>query len=122
MANIIDKYIKSFTKEEKKALEELRQVINSVSNEESKFEECLYYEMPAFRYKGKVVACFCMYKNHIGYYPCSGSILKNFSTELKLYKTSIGAVQFPKDKKLPNVLIRKIVKMRMKEIDSKLKK
>jgi uncharacterized protein YdhG (YjbR/CyaY superfamily) len=112
MKKTVDSYLKSFSKEEKEALEELRQIIRSVS----KFEECIYYNIPAFKYKGKYVAAFRMHAHHIGFYPCSGSILNNFKAELKDFKTSIGAVQFPKGKTFPRLLIKKIIKARMKAI------
>jgi|WetSurMetagenome_2_1015567.scaffolds.fasta_scaffold1526733_1 uncharacterized protein YdhG (YjbR/CyaY superfamily) len=118
MKTTIDTYLKSFSGEEKKSLEELRQIIHSVS----RFEECIYYHMPAFKYKGKYVACFRMYAHHIGFYPCSGSILKYFDEELKKYKTSVGGVQLPRGKTLPTVLIRKIIKARMNQIDGKIMK
>jgi uncharacterized protein YdhG (YjbR/CyaY superfamily) len=108
----IDVYIKSFPKEEQKILEELRQIVLSIS----RFEECIYYNMPAFKYKGKYVAAFRMHAHHIGFYPCSGSILYNFKAELTGFKTSIGAIQFPKGKKFPESTIKKIVKARMKAI------
>jgi uncharacterized protein YdhG (YjbR/CyaY superfamily) len=118
MRKTIDSYIASFPRGEKEVLEELRKLIHSVSG----FEETIAYNMPAFRYHGKIVACFQMYKNHIGFYPYSGSILKGFSSELTKFKTSTGGVQLPKGKGLPKLLIRKIIRARMKEIDSKNKR
>jgi uncharacterized protein YdhG (YjbR/CyaY superfamily) len=116
MKNPIDTYLNKLPKEEKDSLEELRRIILSVSP----FEEGIIYGMPALRYEGKVVACFRMYAHHIGFYPYSGSILKSFSAELRRFKTSAGAVQFPRGKKLPKTLIRMIIKARMKEIDSRI--
>ena len=114
----ISSYVNAFSKEEKKILSELRMVIHSAG----KFEETIAYNMPAFRYKTKIVACFQMYAHHVGLYPYSGGIIKKFSKELKKYKTSIGAVQLPKDKKFPKTLIKKIIKARIKEIDQKLRR
>jgi uncharacterized protein YdhG (YjbR/CyaY superfamily) len=118
MKKTIDAYINSHTKEEKVVLEELRQIIHSVSD----FEEDIVYGMPAFRYKGKVVAGFRIYSRHTGFYPYSGNILGKFSAKLKEFKTSIGAVQFPRGKSLPRTLVREIIRARMKEIDSQNKK
>src|SRR5512137_2751596 len=112
MMKNIDAYLKSLPKEEQIMLEELRKVILSVS----KFEECIYYNIPAFKYKGKYVAAIRMHKRHIGFYPCSGSILSKFKKEMKDFKTSIGAVQIPKGKSLPKSLIKKIIRERMKAI------
>jgi uncharacterized protein YdhG (YjbR/CyaY superfamily) len=113
MDDLIGLYIDSAAKEERKILQDLRSAINSVS----RFEETIAYNMPAFRYKGKIVACFRFHKNHIGFYPYSGSILSQFSKELEGYKVSTGALQLSKDK-LPKMLLKKIIKARMAEIDS----
>ena len=115
MKKEIDAYLHTLPKTERVILVELRKTIHSVAP----FEECISYGMPAFKYNSKIVACFRMYKHHIGFYPYSGTTLKNFVPELKKFKTSVGAVQFPKEGKLPKILIRKIIRARMKEIDSK---
>ena len=112
----IDSYIKRYSSTEQKLLQELRELIRATT----KGEECISYSMPAFRYQGKIVACFRMYANHLGFYPYSGSILKEFLPQLKKYKTSTGAVQLPKDKKLPKTLLQKILRARMKEIKQQL--
>ena len=112
----LDSYIKRHSSTEQKLLQELRELIRTTT----KGEECISYSMPAFRYHGKIVACFRMYAHHLGFYPYSGGILKQFLPQLKKYKTSTGAVQLPKDKKLPKTLIQKILKARMKEIKQQL--
>lgn len=57
---------------------------------------------------------FAMHKTHIGFYP-SPSGIENFKEQLKGYKTSKGAIQFPLDKPLPQDLITEIVKFRVME-------
>ena len=71
--------------------------------------------MPALLYEGKIVCCFRVYAQHISFYPYSGSILPQFSTELTAYKTSVGT-QLPEDKKLPKLLLCKIIRARMQQI------
>jgi uncharacterized protein YdhG (YjbR/CyaY superfamily) len=114
----IDSYINKFSKEDRQVFSQFRKVIHGVS----KFEETVAYNMPAFKYKEKIVACVAINKNHVGLYPYSGNIIKLFPDDLKRYKTSVGAVQFPKDQKFSKTLISKIIKARMKEIDSNLTK
>mgnify|MGYP001374622159 CR=1 FL=1 len=79
--------------------------------------EKISYGMPTFHYKENIIH-FAAYKNHIGIYPTPSAIIK-FSNELKDYKTSKGAIQFPIDKKLDLDLIKKMVLFRLKEIDIK---
>lgn len=91
-------------------LELLRQAIRDVCPE---VEEIISYNMPAFK-QNKVLIYYAVNKNHIGFYPTPSPIL-NFQKELKPYKTSKAAIQFPLDQPLPIDLIQKIVKFRIKE-------
>jgi uncharacterized protein YdhG (YjbR/CyaY superfamily) len=69
--------------------------------------------MPAFKQK-RVLVYFAAYQHHIGFYPTSSGV-KHFLGELKRYKTSKGAIQFPLDQPLPKDLIERIVQFRMEE-------
>lgn len=106
----IDEYIKTFPKEVQQLLEEVRKTIHKAA---PSAEEAMSYQIPTFKLNGNLVH-FAAFKNHIGFYP--GSIaIEDFSKELKEYKTSKGAVQFPLDKKIPLPLITKITKARVVE-------
>ncbi|MEN9687457.1 MAG: hypothetical protein RL381_469 [Actinomycetota bacterium] len=76
-------------------------------------EEVISYGMPAFKVDGVVVAGLLPNKNHVGYYPFSGSILKLFPEELAKYKTTLSAIHLPVDKPLSKVLIKKLLKARI---------
>lgn len=106
----IDQHISQFPKKTQQLLELLRMTILQAA---PKAEEVISYNMPAFKYKG-VLVWFAGYKNHIGFYP-SASPIEIFKNNLKEYKTSKGAIQFPLDKPLPLKLITKIVKLRIKQ-------
>ena len=75
--------------------------------------EKISYGMPAF-HQHEILVYMAGYKNHIGFYPHSEPIVF-FKEELKKYKTSKGAIQFPIDEKLPLALVTKIVKHRLKQ-------
>jgi hypothetical protein len=38
-------------------------------------ELCISYELPAFRLRGKTIAGFAAFKNHLSYLPHSGSVI-----------------------------------------------
>ncbi len=71
------------------------------------------YRIPTFCFNGNLVH-FAAFARHIGFYPTPSGI-EAFRQELKLYKTSKGAIQFPLDRPLPLKLISKIVRFRVKE-------
>ncbi len=76
-------------------------------------EEIISYNMPAFKYYG-ILVYYAAHKEHVGFYPTASGI-KTFQKEFTCYKYSKGAVQFPFDKTLPVMLIRRIVKYRAAE-------
>ncbi len=106
----IDEYVKDFPPEIQKKLEELRALIKSIAPEA---KEKISYQMPAFTLNGNLVY-FAAFKKHIGFYPAPSGT-EAFKEELKAYKSSKGAVQFPLDKPLPLELIGRIVKYRVEE-------
>ena len=114
----IDMYITLQPERVRDTLEKMRQVIKSVA---PGAEEVISYGMPAFKYHGMLVG-FAAAKNHYGFYPWNGKTVEQFKDDLKDFGTSKGAIRFPKDKPLPVTLIKKIVKARMKDNISKMKK
>ena len=115
--NDIDRYISGFQSELREKLQELREIITRAAPEA---EEVISYSMPAYRLHG-ILVYFAGHKNHIGFYPTSSGI-EAFISELKDYKFSKGAIQFPLDKPLPAKLITEIVRFRVKENMTKLKR
>lgn len=78
-------------------------------------EEVISYGMPAFQVNGNVIAGLLANKNHVGYYPFSGSVLSNFRKELENYRCTKSAIHVPIDKPLSKTLIRKLIKARISQ-------
>jgi uncharacterized protein YdhG (YjbR/CyaY superfamily) len=114
----VDEYIAGFPKNIRDVLEELRRIIRESAPEA---EETISYGIPTFDLNGKHLVHFAAYKSHVGFYPTSSGI-KAFKKELSPFKTSKGTVQFPLDKPIPFDLVKKIVKFRVKENESKEKR
>ncbi len=106
----IDAYIQSFPEEIQVILTKMRTTILAAAPEAT---EKISYQMPTFYLKGNLVH-FAAAKKHLGFYPAPSGI-SAFITELKDYKTSKGAIQFPYNKPIPYDLITKIVAYRVKE-------
>ena len=106
----IDEYIAIFPENVQSILSELRSVIKKTAPDA---KEKISYQMPTFTMNGNLVH-FAGYDKHIGFYPTPSAIEK-FKNELRDYKTSKGAIQFPIDKALPYELIIRIVEFRVKE-------
>jgi uncharacterized protein YdhG (YjbR/CyaY superfamily) len=48
-----------------------------------------------------------------------GSVIETFRSELKAYETSKGTIRFPVDKPLPAALVKKLVKARVAQNESR---
>jgi len=90
----IDEYIKTFPKDVRGILEQMRQTIRTAAPEAV---EAISYQMPTFKLNGKNLVHFAAFKNHIGFYPIPSGI-EAFKKELSAYKQGKGSVQFPLDK------------------------
>lgn len=113
----IDEYILLFPIEVQEKLMGLREFIHA---QVSGLEEYIGYQMPAFKYKGKPLVYFAAYKQHIGFYPGAEGI-KKFEKDFKdrKYTYSKGAVQFPIDLNIPFDLVKKIIDVKIQEIEQK---
>ena len=110
--NAIDAHIAQFPPATQEKLEALRALIKSVVPEAT---ELISYRMPTFDLNGRHLVHFAGWKNHIGFYPGSGTATEAFAEELAPYKTSKGSVQFPLDQPLPEDLIRRMIEFRIRE-------
>lgn len=108
----VDAYLAKVPEPARTTLEKLRATIRSVVPTET--TEALSYGIPAFRYKGGLVA-YAAFKKHCSFFPMQASLIDEMKDELKDYRTSRGTLQFPPDKPLPAALVKKMVKARIAE-------
>jgi uncharacterized protein YdhG (YjbR/CyaY superfamily) len=105
-----DDYLAAVTEDKRGALQKLRKTIKMAA---PKAEECISYQLPAFRLNGQFLVAYGAATNHCAFYP--GSTVKALKDELKSYDTSKGTIRFSADKPLPSALVRKLVKLRIEE-------
>ena len=78
-------------------------------------QEVVSYGMPAFKYKGNVVAGILNNSNYVGYYPFSGSVLSVLKKELRNYTQTKSALHVPLDKGISKSLIKKLIQVRISQ-------
>jgi uncharacterized protein YdhG (YjbR/CyaY superfamily) len=108
----VDEYIAAFSPEVQLILQKIRLTIKKAAPDA---EETISYQMPTYILKGPVVY-FGAFKNHIGFYPPVRE--KKLIRETTRYTGEKGNLKFPLDEPIPYALIRKIVKVRMREAGS----
>jgi uncharacterized protein YdhG (YjbR/CyaY superfamily) len=112
-AQEIDRYLAALDEPKRSTLEALRKSIMEIVPEA---EQGISYGMPAFKVKGKAVAGFAAFKNHLSYMPHSGSVLATLPDDVAPYETSKGSLKFSIDKPLPKRLVKKLIATRMREL------
>jgi uncharacterized protein YdhG (YjbR/CyaY superfamily) len=111
-AKTIDEYLAALSDDKRTALEKLREVIKAAA---PKAEECISYQLPAFRLDGKMLVAFGATASHCAFYPMSSSTVAAHQDDLKGYDTSKGTIHFQPEHPLPATLVRKLVKARIAE-------
>jgi uncharacterized protein YdhG (YjbR/CyaY superfamily) len=111
----VDEYLAGVPEPARSTLLKIRAAIRSAVPREA--TETISYRIPAFQYKGMLV-WFAAFSKHCSLFPGS-SVIEAFQNELKGFSTSKGTIHFPTDKPLPTALIKKLVKARVAQNESK---
>jgi uncharacterized protein YdhG (YjbR/CyaY superfamily) len=115
----VEAYLAKVPEPARGTLEKLRAMIRAAAPKEA--TEGISYGMPAFRYRKPLVS-YAAFKNHCSLFPMSGAVIAAMKDELKDYVTSKGTLQFALEKPIRASLVKKIVKSRVSEIDSRAKR
>ena len=111
----VDEYLAGIPEPARSTLNKMRAAIRSAVPPEA--TEAISYGMPAFKHKG-VLVWFAAFSNHCSLFP-TAAVIAAFKNELKGFSTSKGTIHFPTDKPLPTALIKKMVKARVAQNESK---
>jgi uncharacterized protein YdhG (YjbR/CyaY superfamily) len=114
-ANSVDQYLQTLPASVRQTLEAVRKAVKSAAPDA---DEVISYRIPVYKYRGDLVA-FMAARNHCSFITMSHPLVKALKQELKLYHTSGTTIHFPLDKPLPDALVKKIVKARLKENEEK---
>lgn len=116
----VEDYLAEVPEEARAALEKLRKTIKAAAPDTT---ETISYQMPTFKYQGRALVGFAAFKNHSSIFPYSTGVMDSLREDLKPYDTSgKGAtIRFPADKPPPASLVKKIIKTRIQEIESRHK-
>jgi uncharacterized protein YdhG (YjbR/CyaY superfamily) len=111
-AKTVEEYLANTPEPARTTLKHIRAVIKSVVPKDT--TEVISYRIPMFKYKGMLVG-YAAFARHCSLFPTGSGVIEKFAKDLKSYRTSRGTIQFPSDKPLPDALLKKIVKQRVKE-------
>jgi uncharacterized protein YdhG (YjbR/CyaY superfamily) len=106
----ITAYVAAAAPKARPILREIRRVIRAAAPEA---KEVISYRMPAIKLNG-ILIYFAAFKNHIGIFPpISGDA--RLEAKLAPYFGPKRNLRFPMDRPIPYALIRRIVRLRLKQ-------
>jgi uncharacterized protein YdhG (YjbR/CyaY superfamily) len=111
-ADEVDRYLDSVEEPKRTTLAQLRQTILEIVPDA---EQGISYGVPAFKVRGRTIAGFAAFKNHLSYLPHSGSVFAQMDEELAGYAKSSGALRFDPDRPLPKELVAKLISVRLSQ-------
>ncbi|HEY3648636.1 MAG TPA: DUF1801 domain-containing protein [Streptosporangiaceae bacterium] len=111
-AQEIDQYLDALEEPERTTLARLRQTIVNIVPEAG---QGISYGVPAFKVRGKTIAGFAAFKNHLSYLPHSGSVFPELKDELRGYSVSSGALRFSTGEPLPMPLVETLIAVRLRQ-------
>lgn len=115
--SVIDDYFQTITPDQATELERIRSLVKVTVPD---VVELINYGIPAFKYKGKYLVGFAVYKKHISLFPTPDPI-EEYEDELAAFTLSKGTIQFTLQNKIPAQLLKKIIKYQIKNIDATTK-
>lgn len=110
----VDAYLAAAPEDQRQVLAELRRTIASAV---PSAQEAIRTGVPAVRYRGKTVVGFGSAKRHVALYVMYGQALERVRADLRGFDMSRTVVRFTPERPLPAALVRRIVEIRLTEID-----
>ena len=107
----IAEYIRNAPRAAQPHLRQLYAILKSVA---PKADEAIKWGTPFF-VEPRFVFAFAAFKSYCVLVP-TAAVLKKFSKELQAYKTTTNYLKLPYDEPLPETLIRKIARYRLKNM------
>jgi uncharacterized protein YdhG (YjbR/CyaY superfamily) len=107
----IDEYLARLPADKRAALRRLRTIIRAAV---PRVEECISYQLPAFRLDGRMLMWFGASTKQCALYPGAFPIAAHRDA-LARYDTSKGTIRFDPKQPLPLTLVRELVRSRVAE-------
>lgn len=99
----------------------LREIRRAIRKAAPKANESISYHMPYYSQNGRL-AYFAAHARHCSFYWISAKDKKTFARELASQEVVGSTLRIPQGGKVPVALIQKLVRMRVKENESRKKK
>ena len=111
----VDEYMAALPADRRAAMESIRAAIRQAAP--AAIEE-ISYRMPAFKSHGRLLVSYDAFKGHYSIFPASGVLIKALGDDLARFVSGKATIRFPVNEPLPLDLVRRIVEIRLQELDA----
>lgn len=112
----VDRYLAAQPPATRAILERVRAAIRKAV---PKAQECISYQIPAYKLPGGTVIHFAGWKTHFALYPASTLVVETLGEALAGRVVSKGTIRFALDERVPVGLIGRIAKLRAAEVNGR---
>ncbi|MEI7743058.1 MAG: DUF1801 domain-containing protein [Chloroflexota bacterium] len=109
----IDDYLAALPEDQRAPLEQIRAIVRE---EAPDAVEVISYGMPGWRIGGRLAVSAAAFKAHSSLFPASGAVMAELAEELAPYFEPKATLRFRLDAPLPADLVRRVVRIRTREI------
>jgi uncharacterized protein YdhG (YjbR/CyaY superfamily) len=109
----VDAYIAAQPEAAQRVLKRVRRAIHRAV---PGAEEAISYQIPTFKLHGGAVLFFAGWKRHYSLYPATAPVVAAFKDDLAPYEVDKGTIRFPLSGPVPEKLIERIAKLRVREV------
>jgi uncharacterized protein YdhG (YjbR/CyaY superfamily) len=109
----VDAYVAGLPPGRRAVVETMRRTIKAAAPEAT---ESIAYQMPAFRsHGGQFLVSYAAFKHHYSLFPASGAVIEALGDALRPFLSGKGTIRFPADSPIPTGIVKKIVRVRLRE-------
>ena len=107
----VDEYLGWQSEVARAKLEEMRAAIRAVVPDAT---ETISYQMPGFRYQGRVLVTYAAFRDHVSLFPMGGGVIEAMHDRLAPHIGGKGTLHFALDEPLPVGLIQDVVRAKIR--------
>ena len=109
----VEAYLEALPAGTRPVLEQVRAILRDALPDA---EECVSYQIPALKIRGRPGLYFAGYAGHVGVYPASDALCAAVGAELAPYRVAKATLRFPLDAPVPDRLLRAVAAARRAEV------
>ena len=112
----VDAHIEALPEDRRGPMTALREAIRAAA---PGADEAISYKMPAFQRGGRFFIGYEAYSRHYSLFGAVGPLTDRLGAEIQPYVTGKGTISFPADRPIPLDLVRRIVEIRLAELEAR---